>query len=145
MFLTSLKQTYNEYLIKFSENQSASKLESWKTSPCSPPAPNLFHALPSRLVGWHKLCNPGERLYSSIEIAKMMPSLSQHFRFSSFSPLISLSSIYPCWLDSFLNICIVITNPRFGANTNLNKSIFCHLTRIIYMANSRQIRIIEDT
>ena len=28
------------------------------TSPCSPRAPNLLHVLPSRMVGWHKLCNP---------------------------------------------------------------------------------------
>ena len=39
LFLTSLKQTCNEYLIKFSENQSAPKLENRKTSPCSPRAP----------------------------------------------------------------------------------------------------------
>ena len=61
MFLTSLKQICNEYLIKFSENQSASKLENRKTSPCSPRAPNLLHVFPSRMVGWHKLCNPGGR------------------------------------------------------------------------------------
>ena len=38
LFLTSLIQTCNEYLIKFSENQSAPKLENRKTSPCSPRA-----------------------------------------------------------------------------------------------------------
>ena len=43
MFLTSLKQICNEYLIKFSENQSAPKLENRKTSPCSTCAPNLLH------------------------------------------------------------------------------------------------------
>ena len=59
MFLTSLKQTCNEYLIKFSENQSAPKLENRKTSPCSPRAPNLLHVLPSRMVGWNDLCTPG--------------------------------------------------------------------------------------
>ena len=58
LFLTSLKQTCNQYLIKFSENQSAPKLENRKTSPCSPCAPNLLHVLPSRMVGWNKLCNP---------------------------------------------------------------------------------------
>ena len=41
LFLTSLKQTCNEYLIKFSGNQSAPKLENRKTSPCSPCAPNF--------------------------------------------------------------------------------------------------------
>ena len=51
LFLTSLKQTCNEYLIKFSENQSAPKLENRKTSPCSPCAPNLLHVLLSRIVG----------------------------------------------------------------------------------------------
>ena len=57
-FLTSLKQTCNEYLIKFSENQSAPKLENTKTSPCSPCAPNLLNVLVSRIVGKHNLCSP---------------------------------------------------------------------------------------
>ena len=56
LFLTSLKQTCNEYLIKFSENQSAPKLENRKTSPCSP---NLLHVLVSRIPGYHNLCSPG--------------------------------------------------------------------------------------
>ena len=43
---------------RFSENQSAPKLENRKTSPCSPRAPNLLHVLPSRMVGWNELCNP---------------------------------------------------------------------------------------
>ena len=51
LFLTSLKQTCNEYLIKFSGNQSAPKLENRKTSPCSPCAPNLLH-------GYRNLCSP---------------------------------------------------------------------------------------
>ena len=59
MFFTSLKQICNEYLIKFSENQSASKLENRKTSPCSPRAPNLLHVLVSRILGYHNLCSPG--------------------------------------------------------------------------------------
>ena len=59
MFLTSLKQICNEYLIKFSENQSAPKLENRKTSPCSPCAPNLLHVLLSRTTGYHNLCSPG--------------------------------------------------------------------------------------
>ena len=58
LFLTSLKQTCNEYLIKFSENQSAPKLENRKTSPCSPCAPNLLHVLVSRILGYHNLCSP---------------------------------------------------------------------------------------
>ena len=58
MFLTSLKQTCNEDLIKFSENQSAPKLENRKTSPCSPCAPNLLHVLLSRIPGYHNLCSP---------------------------------------------------------------------------------------
>ena len=57
-FLTSLKQTCNEYLIKFSENQSAPKLENRKTSPCSPCAPNLLHVLVSQIPGYHNLCSP---------------------------------------------------------------------------------------
>ena len=58
LFLTSLKQPCNEYLIKFSENQSAPKLENRKTSPCSPCAPNLLHVLASRILGYHNLCSP---------------------------------------------------------------------------------------
>ena len=53
LFLTSLKQICNEYLIKLHL--------SWrkgKTSPCSPCVPNLLHVLPSWMVGWHKLCSP---------------------------------------------------------------------------------------
>ena len=50
LFLTSLKQTCNEYLIKFSENR--------KKSPCSPCAPNLLHVLVSRILGYHNLCGP---------------------------------------------------------------------------------------
>ena len=61
MFLTSLKQTCNEYMIKFSENQSAPKLENRKTSPFSPCAPNLLHVLISRIPGYHNLCSPGSR------------------------------------------------------------------------------------
>ena len=58
LFLTSLKQICNEYLIKFSENQSAPKLVNRKTSPCSPCAPNLLHVLVSRIPGYHNLCSP---------------------------------------------------------------------------------------
>ena len=59
LFLTSLKQTCNEYLIKFSVNQSAPKLENRKTSPCSPCAPNLLHVLVSWILGYN-LCSPAE-------------------------------------------------------------------------------------
>ena len=47
------------------ENQSAPRLENRKTSQCSPRAPNLPHVLPSRMVGWHELCNP-EFAYLSV-------------------------------------------------------------------------------
>ena len=53
--MTSLKQTCYEYLIKFSENQSAPKLEKRKTSPC---VPNLLRVLVSRILGYHNLCSP---------------------------------------------------------------------------------------
>ena len=68
MFLTSLKQTCNEYLIKFSENQSAPKLENRKTSPCSPCAPNLLHVLVSRIPGYHNLCSPVWEIYYVLEM-----------------------------------------------------------------------------
>ena len=51
-------QTCNEYLFKFSENQSAPKLEIRKTSPFSPCALNLLHVLISRIPGYHNLCSP---------------------------------------------------------------------------------------
>ena len=57
-FLTSLKQICNEYLIKFSENQSAPKFENRKTSRYSSCAPNLLHVLVSRILGYHNLCSP---------------------------------------------------------------------------------------
>ena len=74
LFLTSLKQTCIEYLYlstvlrepehgsprtgaRFSENQSAPKLENRKTSPCSPCAPNLLHVLISRILGYHNFCS----------------------------------------------------------------------------------------
>ena len=57
--VTVLKQICNEYLIKFSENQSAPKLENRKTSPC---APNLLHVLVSRILGYHNLCSPGHKV-----------------------------------------------------------------------------------
>ena len=60
LFLTSLKQTCNEYLINFSENQSTPNLENRKTSPCSPCAPNLLHVLVSRIPGYHNLCSPDQ-------------------------------------------------------------------------------------
>ena len=34
-------------------------MENRKTSSYSPRAPNLLHVLPSRMVGWNELCNPG--------------------------------------------------------------------------------------
>ena len=61
MFLTSLKQTCNDYLIKFSDNQSTPKLENRKTSPCSPCAPNLLHVLVFWILGYHNLCSPVTR------------------------------------------------------------------------------------
>ena len=43
---------------RFSENQSAPRLENRKTSPCSPCALNLLHVLVSRIPGSHNLCSP---------------------------------------------------------------------------------------
>ena len=71
MFLTSLKQTCNEYLIKFSENQSAPMLENRETSPCSSCAPNLLHVLVSRILGYHNLYSPGYRLYQGRQITRL--------------------------------------------------------------------------
>ena len=44
---------------RFSENQSAPRLENRKTSPCSPCAPHLLHVLVSRILRYHNLCSPG--------------------------------------------------------------------------------------
>ena len=76
MFLTSLKQTCSEYLIKFSENQSAPKLEKGKTSPCSPCAPNLPHVLLSRIPGYHNLCSPGIALLFSFSSTLIVGCIS---------------------------------------------------------------------
>ena len=58
MFLTSLEQICNEYLIMFSENQSAPQFENRKTSRYSPCARNLLHLLVSWKPGYHNLCSP---------------------------------------------------------------------------------------
>ena len=97
MLLTSLKQTCNEYLIKFSENQSAPKLENRKTSPCSPHAPNLLHLLPSRMVGWHKLCSP---VFSYVLLFAIF-SLSSPICFSYFPLLPTFSFL--CFFIFFPN------------------------------------------
>ena len=73
MFLTSLKQTCNEYLIKFSENQSAPRLENRKTSPCSPCAPSLLHVLVSRIPGYHNLCSP-DHVHVSLPLLLSIPT-----------------------------------------------------------------------
>ena len=84
MFLTSLKQICNEYLIKFSENQSAPKLENRKTSPCSPCAPNLLHVLMSRTTGYHNLCSPvsdyAKVCQSMLEYARVCQSMPEYAR-----------------------------------------------------------------
>ena len=95
--MTSLKQTCNEYLIKFSENQSAPKLENRKTSPCSPHAPNLLHLLPSRMVGWHKLCSP---VFSYVLLFAIF-SLSSPICFSYFPLLPTFSFL--CFFIFFPN------------------------------------------
>ena len=100
MFSTSLKQTCNEYLIKFSENQSAPKLENRKTSPCSPHAPNLLHLLPSRMVGWHKLCSP---VFSYVLLFAI---------FSHFLPLISYMFLLFPPTSYFLLLCFFIFFPN---------------------------------
>ena len=69
MFLTSLKQTCHEYMIKFSENLSAPQLENRKTSPCSPRAPNLLHVLPirdGRMAQFMQPCFPARLSHSTI-------------------------------------------------------------------------------
>merc|ERR1712156_558779 len=76
LFLTSLKQTCSEYLIKFSENQSAPKLENRKTSPCSPCAPNLPHVLISRIPGYHNLCSPDSTLLTLLTLFPLFPLLT---------------------------------------------------------------------
>merc|ERR1712240_907367 len=77
LFLTSLKQTCNEYMIKFSENQSAPKLENRKTSPFPPCAPNLLHVLMSRTTGY----SPDARVCNSMqEYARVSQSMPEYAR-----------------------------------------------------------------
>ena len=107
MFLTSLKQTCNEYLVKFYENQTAPKLENRKTSPCSPHAPNLLHVLPSRMVGWHKLCNP-----ANVTHPWSVPTKKRKRAYDSFSN--EFVNGQQLWLDqsyfSFCWYCIKLLN-----------------------------------
>ena len=91
--LTSLKQTCNENLIKFSENQSAPKLENRKTSPCSPCALNLLHVLVSRILGYHNLCSPVHIQYSYCSL---------------FRPL----SLNVCYASAFRKIITVVEDFR---------------------------------
>ena len=58
LFFTSLKQTCNEYLYLHINKCKLACLDNRETSPCSLCALNLLHLLPSRMVGWHKLCSP---------------------------------------------------------------------------------------
>ena len=91
LFLTSLKQTCNEYLIKFSKNQSAPKLENRKTSPCSPCAPNLLHVLISRIPGYHNLCSPVASLVWNVN--DLSVSLTQWEKI----PECKIFSFSRCW------------------------------------------------
>ena len=91
MFLTSLKQTCNEYLIKFSENQSALKLENRKTSPCSPCALNLLHVLVSRIPGYHNLCSPGKHATAIIGTES---NLNKHHILRSEKSILSSNMIF---------------------------------------------------
>jgi len=92
LFLTSLKQICNEYLIKFSENQSAPKLENRKTSPCSPCAPNLLHVLVSRIPGYHNLCSPGGRILPGMYETRGLRGLAHQL-----SDLLFLHSSLTCY------------------------------------------------
>ena len=66
-------------------------MENRKTSPCSPRAPNLLHVLPSRMVGRHNLCSPGQwsdhvwccipRTMDSIEWSWWFVNISRIFQF----------------------------------------------------------------
>ena len=61
MFLTSLKQTCNEYLIKFSENQRAvGEQENISMfSMCSKLTPRA--CIPDSRIRYHNLCSPAQR------------------------------------------------------------------------------------
>ena len=109
MFLTSLKQICNEYLIKFSENQSAPKLENRKTSPCSSCAPNLLHVLVSRIVGHHNLCSPD--LDGEIKDAQCRsPSLNEKDHLARYRFLINHISIEST--ESKLEVTKKLSSPK---------------------------------
>ena len=101
MFSTSVKQICNEYLIKFSENQSAPKLENRKTSPCSPCAPNLFHVLVSRIPGYHNLCSPVVAV-ADVGIGESVKTGLQQCE-NSFSQLIDFKIAYGAFALAILN------------------------------------------
>ena len=66
-------------------------------SPCSPRAPNLLHLLPSRMVGWHKLCSP---VFSYVLLFAIF-SLSSPICFSYFPLLPTFSFL--CFFIFFPN------------------------------------------
>ena len=100
LFLTSLKQTCNEYLIKFSENQSAPKLENRKTSPCFPCAPNLLHVLVSWIPGYHNLCSPAQWSERNIICCTSLLSVGVEFY--------TYSAQFYIWLHPH-SLCLVST------------------------------------
>ena len=100
-----LKQICNEYLMKFSENQSAPKLENRKTSPCSPCAPNVLHVLVSRILGYHNLCSPAAMQDFWVR-ARVHPNNSIIFT--------SLASLWYLPTSTFSKFCVVWVTPLTG-------------------------------
>ena len=89
---------------RFSENQSAPRLENRKTSPCSPCAPNLLHVLVSRIPGYHNLCSPDIwlkhfTLESRLALANVWSNL---FLFNLFKDVFDLFHKISC-LGSFID------------------------------------------
>ena len=105
------KQTCNGYLIKFSENQSAPKLENRKTSPCSPCAPNLLHVLVSRTLGYHNLCSPVLQFfvvldYGAAKTRKVPTKITRSRRFQTLTQYPQNLSAKFSWRRVYANLVL---------------------------------------
>ena len=79
---------------RFSENQSAPRLENRKISRCSPCASNLLHVLLSRIVGQHNLCSPTQLLkkYKSRALVTQQALINLHTRISKTTKIASIET-----------------------------------------------------
>ena len=96
---------------RFSENQSAPRLENRKTSPCSPCAPNLLHVLVSRTLGYHNLCSPVLHLfvvldYGAAKTRKVPTKITRSRRFQTLTQYPQNLSAKFSWRRVYANLVL---------------------------------------